>query len=87
MLTVAKLTILIKYRWDLRHFHKQSTPQEQALVADIDWYATAELLEDLRLYHKNLVSKEYARQIHANLLSICADEETSQTFIGYASTL
>lgn len=87
MLTVAKLAVLIKYHWDLRRFYKQGTPQEKALVVDVDWHATAELLQDLKLYHKNLVSKEYARQIHANLLKICADEETTQTFIGYASTL
>lgn len=87
MLTVAKLAVLIKYQWDLRRFHKHSAAQERELMADVDWHATAELLQDLKLYHKNLVSKDYARQIHANLLSICADEETTQTFIGYASTL
>jgi hypothetical protein len=87
MLTVAKLTVFIKYHWDLRHFHKQSTAAEAALMADIDWYDTVELLEDLRLYHKNLVSKEYAAKIHANLLAACADEATAQTLLGYASTL
>lgn len=87
MLTVAKLTVLIKYHWDLRRFHKQSTASEKDFMADIDWHATAELLQDLKRYHKNLVSKEYAAKIHANLLAACADEATAQTLLGYASTL
>lgn len=87
MLTVAKLAVLIKYHWDLRRFYKQGTAQEQALMTDVDWHTTAELLQDLKLYHKNLVSKEYARKILTTLRQICADDETVQTFIGYASTL
>ncbi|MBO2012742.1 hypothetical protein [Hymenobacter negativus] len=87
MLTVAKLTVLIKYHWDLRRFHKQGTLPEKELLAGVDWHATAELLQDLRLYHKNLVSPAYAAQIHANLLAACADEATAQTLLGYASTL
>jgi hypothetical protein len=86
-LTVTKLAVLIKYQWELRQFHKQATPEEKALVEGIDWHDLAELLQDLKRYHQQLVSPEYAAKIHAELLSVCADEETAQTFIGYASTL
>ncbi|GAB3576295.1 hypothetical protein [Hymenobacter daeguensis] len=86
MLTVAKLAVLIKYDWNFPLFEAEAMPAEKALM-DLDWYETAELLNDLRLYHKNLVSKEYAATIHANLLAACADEATAQTLLGYASTL
>ncbi|MBF9142197.1 hypothetical protein [Hymenobacter properus] len=87
LLTVARLAVLIKYGWDLRHFYKRSSAEEQALIEGLDWNAMAELLEDLKRYHRQLVSPEYATKIHAELLAVCADEETAQTFIGYASTL
>lgn len=87
LLTVARLAVLIKYQWDLRHFYKRSSADEQALMAGLDWHAAAELLEDLKRYHRQLVSPDYATKIHADLVALCADEETAQTFIGYASTL
>jgi len=87
MLTIPKLAVLIKYQWNLRQFKKGGSTQEKELLADIDWDAVSEILQDLKRYHKNLVSKEYARKIHAELLAVCADEETAQTLIGYASTL
>ena len=87
MLTVAKLAILIKYRWDYRRFNKQGLAEEKELLTDLDWHALAELLQDLTLYHKNLVSDEYAVKIHATLRTTCADDETAQTLLGYASTL
>jgi hypothetical protein len=87
MLTVAKLAVLMKYQWNLRQFHKQGTPEEKELVADLDWDDLSEILNDLKLYHKKLVSAEYAKKIHAELLAVCADEETTQTLLGYASIL
>ena len=87
MLTIAKLAVLIKYRWDYRRFNKQGLAEEKALLADVDWHALAELLQDLTLYHKHLVSDEYAVKIHAALRTACADDETAQTLLGYASTL
>ncbi|GAB3872457.1 hypothetical protein GCM10028824_22870 [Hymenobacter segetis] len=87
MLTVAKLAILIKYRWDNHLFKKQALAQEKELLADIDWYDIGELLQDLKLYHKNLVAAEYAKKILTDLRQVCADDETAQTLLGYASTL
>ncbi|WP_460616422.1 hypothetical protein [Hymenobacter ruber] len=87
MLTVAKLAVLIKYRWDTHVFKKQGLPEEKDLLADLDWYALAELLQDLTLYHKNLVAAEYAKKILTDLRQVCADDETAQTLLGYASTL
>lgn len=87
MLTVPKLAVFIKYQWDHRRFKKHGTSQEKELMADLDWDTISEILEDLKRYHRHLVSKEYARKIHAELLAVCADGETAQTLIGYASTL
>ena len=86
MLTVAKLTVIIKYHWDFRHFEAEASAAEKDLM-DVDWDDLGEILNDLKLLHRQLVSPEYARKIHAELLDACADEVTSQTFIGYASTL
>lgn len=86
MLTVEKLAILIRYQWDFRRFRSQATAQEKELM-DIDWHDLAEMLQDLRLLHKNLLSKEYASKLYADLLAGCADEATAQTLLGYASTL
>jgi hypothetical protein len=87
LLTVARLAVLIKYQWDLRRFYKQATAGEKELIQGLDWNHMAELLQDLKRYHQKLVSADYAAKIHAELLAACADEETAQTFIGYASTL
>jgi hypothetical protein len=87
MLTVAKLAILIKYHWTERLFLKQGTAEERALLAGIDWNELAELLQDLKLYHQQLLAPDYAQRLHGRLLASCADEETAQTLIGYASTL
>jgi len=86
MLTVAHLAVLIKYHWDFRLFQAQASPDEQALM-QVDWAAAAELLQDLKRYHHNLVSKEYAQTILTDLRRMCSDEETAQTLLGYASTL
>jgi len=87
LLTVEKLAVLIKYQWDLRRFYKQAPAAEKALMEGLDWNSLAELLQDLKRYHHQLVSADYAAKIHSELLAACADEETAQTFIGYASTL
>ena len=87
MLTTAQLAILIKYQWDFRLFKKRASADEQALLLHLNWHDLAELLADLKRYHQNLVSVEYAKKIHADLLAVCADEQTAQTLLGYASTL
>lgn len=87
MLTVAKLAVLIKYRWDNHLFKKQASAQEKELLADIDWDNISEVLQDLTRYHRQLVSAEYAKKILADLRQVCADDETAQTLLGYASTL
>ena len=87
MLITAQLAILIKYQWDFRLFKKRASADEQALLQHLNWHDLAELLADLKRYHQNLVSAEYAKKIHADLLAVCADEQTAQTLLGYASTL
>lgn len=87
MLTVAKLTVLIKYHSDNRLFNKQAFAQEKELLADIDWNDIGEVLQDFKLCHRKLVSAEYAKKILTDLRQVCADEETVQTLFGYASTL
>ena len=87
LLTVEKLAVLIKYQWDLRRFYKQATAAEKEQIHGLDRNHMAELLQDLKRYHQKLVSADYAAKIHADLLAACADEQTAQTFIGYASTL
>ena len=86
MLTIEKLAVLIKYHWNFRHFEEHGSVQEKELM-DVDWEDIGEVVQDLQLYHKNLVSKEYAAKIHSELLAVCADETTAQTLLGYASTL
>ena len=87
MLTVAHLVILIKYRWDHHLFKKQATVEERELLAAIDWDDISEILQDLTRYHRGLVSADYARKILVDLRQVCADDETAQTLLGYASTL
>ena len=87
MFTVEKLMALLKFNWDQDLFERGGSAQEKALLTGIDWPEYAGLLQDLMLVSKNLVSTEYARTVHRQLLAACADEETAQSFIGYASTL
>ena len=85
-LTVAKLAIIIKYQWNYRLFQSKASLAEKELM-NVDWDDLGEILSDLKLYHRNLVSKEYAQKIYADLLEVCADEITAQTLLGYAGTL
>jgi len=87
MLTVTKLAVLIKYGWDNHRFKKQASAQEKELLADIDWDDIGQVLQDLRLYQRKLVSAEYAKKILTDLRQVCADDETVQTLLGYANTL
>ena len=87
MLTTAQLAILIKYQWNFRLFKKRASADEKALLQHLNWHDLAELLADLKRYHQNLVSAEYAKKIHADLLAVCADDQTAQILLGYASTL
>ena len=87
MLTVEKLLILVNWKWDHAAFLQAAPAKEKDLMASLDWDEYAGLLQDLMLVTKNLVSKEYAQKVHRQLLAACADEATTQTFIGYASTL
>ena len=87
MLTVAKLAVLIKYHWDNHLFKKQASAPEKELMTDIDWDNISEVLQDLKLYHHQLVAAGYAKKILIDLRQICADDETAQTLLGYASTL
>jgi hypothetical protein len=87
MLTVEKLLILLKSNWDEHRFLRGASAADRALMAGVDWGKYASLLQDLVLTSKKLVSPEYARGVHQQLLAACADEATAQTFIGYASTL
>lgn len=87
MLTLPQLQLLIKYHWRADRFAREAGASEKELMADLDWAQLAELLTDLQLYHQQLLSKDYARQLLRRLLATCADETTAQTFIGYAGTL
>ena len=87
MLTVAKLAVLITYHWDNHLFKKQASTPEKELLADIDWDDIGEVLQDLKLYQRQLVSPGYAKKILIDLRQLRADDETAQTLLGYASTL
>jgi hypothetical protein len=87
MLTVEKLKILLQCNWDEDLFARAGSPSQQAFMAGIELGKYASLLQDLTLISKKLVSPEYARIVHQQLVAACADEATTQTFIGYASTL
>ena len=87
MLTAEKLLILLRYNWDEVRFRPTSSAADKPLLASIDWKEYASLRQDLLLVSKKLISPEYARPGHRQLLAACADEATARTFIGYASTL
>jgi hypothetical protein len=87
MLTAEKLETLLKFNCDSDLFLRGGSVKEKALLADVNRSEYAGLLQDLMLILKNLVSPEYSRAVRQQLLTTCADKETAQTFIGYASTL
>ena len=87
MLTFSKLAVLSKYRWDNHLFKKQTSAPEKELLAGIDWDDISEALQDLKLHCRQLVSTDYAPKILTDLRQVCADDETAQTLLGYASTL
>lgn len=87
MLTVEKLLLLLRFNWDEERFVQTASAADKALLGELDWDKYASLLQDLMLISKKLVSADYARDVHQQLLAACADEVTAQTFIGYASTL
>ena len=87
MLTESKIRLLFKYNWDVDMFLRAGSTSEKTLMKDIDWGKYEQLLQDLFLVTKKLVSKEYAQVVHRRLVSSCDSEATAQTLLGYASTL
>ncbi|OGX88463.1 hypothetical protein BEN47_08985 [Hymenobacter lapidarius] len=87
MLTIEKLSILMKFNWDDDQFSRGGSTREKQLLADVDWGQCVSLLQDLILVTKHLAATEYTIKTHARLLAVCADEQTAQTLLGYASTL
>lgn len=87
MLTTAQLAVLITYRWDFQRFENQASSADKQLMHPVDWAAVGELLQDLRLYHRGFVAPDYAAKTLVDLRQVCADTETAQLLIGYASTL
>ena len=87
MLTTEKLLLLLRFNWNEALFQQDGSVAEKQLLANIDRDKYASLLRDLLLVSKKLVSLEFARTVHRQLLATGADEATAQTFIGYASTL
>ena len=85
-LTPAKLAIIIKYHWNYLLFETQASDTEKELM-NVDWDDVGELLQDLKLFHRNLVSPEYTQKTLIDWRQVCADEETAQLLLGYASSL
>lgn len=75
MLTKKKINIYIKYSGDLDAFTIAGTKKEKAIMGDEDWMLIDDLVQDVELMQKNLISKEMKDRVYEKMKMNLVDED------------
>lgn len=71
MITEEKLNVYSHFRGDIDGWARVGTQSQKEKISDADWFLIEELVQDIFLIQKNLVSKEFAQKIEAKLEKEC----------------
>ena len=83
MITPEKLSVYREFRGDDDGWSRAGCPKG-SIFDDGDWVAIRNLLQELTLLKRNLVSKEYGEQIHQRLSAMSADQDTARALMEMA---
>ncbi len=76
MITMKKLEVYQKFGGDVDGLQLMGTPEEKRLMADGSWSEIYELMGEVFMLKRGLVSREYAERIRQSLETKAADSET-----------
>lgn len=74
MLTERKLEIYIKYSGDIDAFTIGGTKKEKSIMNDSDWILIDDLIQDIELIEKNLISEEMKIRVKEKMKINLVDE-------------
>lgn len=76
MITQEKLKIFSRYNGDVDMWAKTGGVKVKDVMQSSDWYLIDELIQDLRLIKKGLVSDKFAKKLNERLEENCDNEQT-----------
>ena len=80
MITSEHLSVYRKFNGDDDIYSRSGSPDG----TEIDWVAIRNLLQELTMLKRNLVSREYGEQIRQRLSEMTADENTARALFEMA---
>ena len=80
MITSEQLSVYRKFNGDDDGYSRAGCPAG----TEIDWVAIRNLLQELTMLKRNLVSREYGEQIRQRLSQMTADEKTARALFEMA---
>lgn len=81
MITKTKLEIYCKYLGDIDAFARIGTSQEKSIITDDEWMLIDELIQDMELIEKKLVSNKMKETINYNINANLADDTSKDILI------
>ncbi|WP_149304152.1 hypothetical protein [Pareuzebyella sediminis] len=85
-ITKDKLKIYKKYSGNIDSWARSGKRKEHELMSDDDWHLIGELIQELELIEKGLVSEDYKDRILSKFNAACPDEATKQALKSLVGT-
>jgi hypothetical protein len=76
MITIEKINIYKYFNGNIDSWARVGTKEQKAIMNDKDWLLIDDLIQDIRLLEKALVSEIYMKTINERLNENCDSEET-----------
>ncbi len=80
MITSEQLKVYIKYKANIDRLHLVGTEHERSTLDYESYWLIENLMQDLVLIRRGLVSLDYAKKALDTLNSVCDDESTIKLF-------
>jgi hypothetical protein len=80
MITSEKLSVYREFGGDEDGWQRAGCPK-RGLLDDGDWVAIRNLMQELTMLKRNLVSAEYGEQIRQRLADMTADQDTARVLL------
>lgn len=87
MITLNKLKLFKQYKGDGDVFVRIATKKEKDIIDYSDWEMIDELLQDVGLINKGLVSDDYRERINNKLEVFCDSQNTIKELINLSKAI
>lgn len=74
MISVEKINIYEKYDFDMDALARFSKPLEREIISDEDCWEIDDILNDLEMLEKGILSKSFQKRINDKLITSCQDD-------------